>query len=157
MRKFKNTSTILDNYPSYAAMIRDLSITENQLIELVNNAIYYKGICRVITRHPNCTQKVYEAMRCSPVWFIRIAGYFCYRQEESIIRNNIKRVLIDNTEDKRIINKATDLVVNSLVLYQATWPMVNPHMQIITRNKLEYRLTDDLIIICGLLEISYEL
>ena len=109
VKKFTTpTNTILDNYKTFKAFTQDKNVTEQQLIDLINNDVYWSGTCRHISRHINCTEEVFLVMRQHKEWFVRLVGYFCYRISDEKIIASSTEILKNNVEDVRVLRRAVE-------------------------------------------------
>jgi hypothetical protein len=105
--KKPNTGTIFDRYVHYTDFLRDLTVTEDDLLSLVRHEPYVSGTCRYVTRHPNCTTNVVQEMTRSPLWFMRLVGYFHFKHvDDKTAVETAKRIVAENTEDCRVLKQA---------------------------------------------------
>jgi len=111
VRKFTvPTGTILDNYPTFKAFTLDKSVTTDDLKKLINSAIYFSGTARHISRHVNCDESVFGEMQKNTEWYVRMVGYFCFRLGDIVVDDNAAKVLIEGTEDIRVLKRAAEIV-----------------------------------------------
>lgn len=117
VRKFQEaTGTIFDNYPTFKSFTQDASITEDHLIDLINSMSrdngYLSGTARHVSRHINCTEKVFKAMQNNDLWYIRAVGLFCFRRGEDKVTKSAIDVLLNENEDVRVVRKAAEALVH---------------------------------------------